>query len=171
VAFQVKKLLRDKRAWTVAGVGGAAGVGIALYRRRQGGGAPAGTGDAAAGGSLPYISAQPSVYDSSLQDFASGFDQAFGDLQQQLSQIQDQLDQGTPPSSTTPPPPATGGTAAKRYVTRKGGHPVSYAWLQGAGYIRRVGGKWVSTRKLGGAGGHPVSYSWLQGIGFIKPAA
>lgn len=183
MAIDWKALGRDKRLWAVAGVGGAAGVGVAVYRRRHGPASPATGTDQAALSSAPYASMQPSVYDSSLQDIYEGFNQTSLDLQRQITDIQAQLDQTTPPSSTpaptpTPKPapkPLPKPTPVKRYITTSrlggtGGHPVSYAYLQGLGVIRNLGGKWVATGKAGLPKGHQVSYAYLAGSGLIRAA-
>ncbi len=112
--FDLKKLVRDKRAWAVAGIGGAAGLGLAM-RAKKGGSTPTG----AAGlydPNAPFVTGQPSVYDSSLQDLWEGFQQTAGDLQQQINEIGDQVtNPTTPPSATTPAPGTTaGGTAARK---------------------------------------------------------
>lgn len=174
---RLRQLLRDRRAWAVAGLGGALGVGVALYRRRSGSSSAAGATSTA-----PYASMSPSVYDSSLQDIWEGFNQVALDQQRQISELQDQLGRPTPPTPSTPPPrtsPRAGAPRARyeltgRYLGRGAGHPVSYDYLQRLGVIKRAGGKWVLARSLGSsphvAAGHPVSYSYLQRIGFVRPA-
>lgn len=106
MAIDWKALARDRRMWAVAGVGGAAGVGVAVYRRRHGPATPATGTDQAALSSAPYASMQPSVYDSSLQDIYEGFNQTALDLQRQISDIDSQLGQTSPTGPTSPPPPS-----------------------------------------------------------------
>jgi len=101
MALDWRKLLRDKRAWAVGGIGGAIGIGLYLRSRSSQPASPTtglNTGEAG-----PAVSMAPSVYDSSLQDIAEGFQQTALDLQTQIAEIQAQLDAGTPASPTTPP--------------------------------------------------------------------
>jgi len=88
--------------------------------------------------------------------------------------------QATPPDisntqtvSVNPPPtgPAPGKPA--HYVTTGkfgslAGHPVDFAYLKNAGYIKQSGGKWIFTGKGGTPKNHPVDYNYLAGIGLIK---
>jgi len=100
MGFDWRKLLRDRRAWAVAGIGGV--VGVVLYLRARGGQPSTPSTGLNTGEVGPYTSMAPSVYDSSLQDIWEGFNQVAADQQAQISEIQAQLDTDTPPSTTTP---------------------------------------------------------------------
>ena len=91
--FDWRKLVRDKRAWAVAAIGGVLGLAAAAKAKKQGSSAGGGV-DPAAG---PYVGMQGGTYDRSLQDIWEGFNQTAYDLQEQITGIQTQLDADTPP--------------------------------------------------------------------------
>jgi hypothetical protein len=94
-----KALLRDKRAWAVAGIGGALGIGLATKSKKN----PS-TAGVINDGTAPAVGMGASTYDSSLGDIWEGFNQVAYDLQQQINEIGDQLNGDTPPTPTNPAP-------------------------------------------------------------------
>jgi hypothetical protein len=166
VAINWRGLVKDKKLLAAGGAG--AGLGLLVYMRRKqqaGGAAGVETGQ-------PL---QPGTADSGAVD-------AYNNLQSELENLQGQITAlygGAPlPSAqqavapTTTPKPAAGPKVQKYVSTSRlggsGGHPVSYAWLQGIGAIRQVGGKYVATGKFGLKSGHPVDYAFLSGSGLIR---
>lgn len=115
MAINWKALARNKRVWAVAGIGGAAGLGVAVARRKKATSPADMPVDQLTGG--PYVPNAPGVFDSSLQDLYEGFNATAADLQQQVNDISDQLGQRTPTSPSTPPPTAT--TPKRQYSLHK----------------------------------------------------
>jgi hypothetical protein len=169
VAFNWRGLVKDKKLLAFGGAGAGLGLLVYLRRKRQAGaGAGVDTGQPV----------QPGTADSGAVD-------AYNNLQSELENLQGQItalyggaplptaQQGVAPKPKPGPGPTPAPKSTQRYVSTSrlggsGGHPVSYAWLQGIGAIRQVGGKYVATGKFGLQSGHPIDYAFLSGSGLIR---
>src|SRR5262249_43493390 len=154
----------------VVGVGGA-GAGVAVLRlaRRGAKRSPPGQEDA------PLSTAgQPYVQPSQFSDAGLG---AYQNLQNEIDALTAQVNTQSGPVGGPARRASPSGTrpAARQQLRTTGrfgtaaGHPFSYQWLAGAGYLARQGGRWVLTGKGGTAKGHPADVAYLQGIGLLGP--
>jgi hypothetical protein len=110
MAIDLKALVKDKRLWVVAGVGGGAGL-LVLLRNRSAGGGAAAAGDQAAGevtGTIPGAAGQfpgsPGIdaYNA-VQDVGASLADQLGGQYQDILDALSQLPGTAPPNPSSPP--------------------------------------------------------------------